>query len=211
MIMSKNKVIFLVLAVVAVIFSTTYLTGVWTSNVVSSPEPSADPTGSPQATESPSPTPRITPKPTVSRVPLPTSDGRTSFIDEAVPWNLLLGQASCELQGEIKFLNHRTYDNQDALFVYKGVDHPARNIFWTVTPQDDISIGPNLFGKIVLPNGESLLGITLPENPKSKEYELTAKIQYGRLVDKDGKFVTEGGSIMVFEKQCVGKTTVVLP
>jgi hypothetical protein len=116
----------------------------------------------------------------------------------------------CQLQGEIKFLNHNTYDNQDAKFIYSGIDHPARNISWIVTPADDISVGPNIFGKLVLPKGESLLGVTLPENPKYKTYELTAKIQYGRLIDKNGNFVTVGGDIKVFEKQCTGKTTVVL-
>lgn len=159
--------------------------------------------------ESPSVSP--SPKPSVSKIPLPTGDGRTSFIGEAVPWSLLLADASCELRGEIKFLNKNTYDNQDALFIYKGIDHPGRNVLWTVTPQDDISVGPNIFDRFPIPNGESLLGISLPESPKYKKYELTAKIQYGRLVDDKGNFVTVGGNVKLFEKQCSGKTTVVLP
>ena len=175
----------------------------------------SNPSESPDITETPSvsATPSITPIPnlTKSPLPIPTGNGKTTFIDEPVSWNLLLGQASCRLQGEIKYLNHNTYDNQDALFIYSGVDHPARNIFWTVTPADDISVGPNMFGKLVLPNGGSLMGITLPENPKSDRYELTAKIQYGRLVDEKGNFVTVGGNVKVFEKQCSGKTTIVLP
>ena len=157
-----------------------------------------------------SPTPS-SPKPIVSKVPLPTGDGRTSFIGETVPWNLLLADASCQLKGEIKFLNHNTYDNQDAIFTYKGIDHPGRNVFWTVTPQDDISVGPNILNKTPIPDGESLLGVILPDSPKYKRYELTAKIQYGRLVDAKGNFVTEGGVVKVFEKQCDGKTVVVLP
>lgn len=160
-----------------------------------------------------SPTAAPSSKPNISKmpVPLPSGDGRTTFIDETVPWSLLLADASCELKGEIKFLDGNTYDNQDALFIYKGIDHPARNIFWTVTPQDNLSVGPNIFSKIPIPNGESLLGVFLPENPKYKKYEVTAKIQYGRLVDTKGNFVTVGGYVKVFEKQCVGKTTVVLP
>lgn len=158
--------------------------------------------------ESPIPS---SPKPNISKVPLPTGDGRTTFIGETVPWSLLLADASCELKGEIKFLNNNTYDNQDALFIYKGIDHPGRNVLWTVTPQDNISVGPNIFNKIPIPNGESLLGIFLPENPKSKTYDITAKIQYGRLVDQKGNFATIGGYVKVFEKQCIGKTTVVLP
>jgi len=221
MITSKNNIILLVLVAVAAIFLIFYFGSAWVLNLVNTPLESPVSTVSPQIepseTENPSPTP--TPRPIATKVPLPTGDGstsspqdgRTTFIDEVVPWNLLLGQASCRLQGEIKFLNHNTYDNQDALFVYSGVDHPGRNIFWTVTPQDDISVGPNIFGKIFLPNGESLLSIALPENPKYKQYELTVKMHYGRLVDEKDNFVTVGGNVKVFEKQCEGKTTVVLP
>ena len=203
------------------IFLIFYFGSAWVLNLVNTPPESLISTVSPQAepseTANPSPTP--TPRPIATKIPLPTGDGstsspqdgRTTFIDESVPWNLLLGQASCRLQGEIKFLNHNTYDNQDAKFVYIGIDHPARNISWTVTPQDAISVGPNLFSKLVLPNGESLMGIVLPENPSYKKYELIAKIQYGRLVDDKGNFVTAGGNVKVFEKQCDGKTTIVLP
>ena len=172
-----------------------------TSDVINSPEPSV----SPEVSFSPSP------KPVISKTPLPTDDGRTTFIGESVPWSLLLANASCELKGELKFFNHNTYDNQDALFIYKGIDSPARNIFWTITPQDNISVGPNIINYMPIPNGESLLGVVLPENPISKTYDITAKIQYGRLVDTNGNFVTVDGTVKLFEKQCTGKTTVVLP
>lgn len=204
----KNK-IFLSVVAAGAVFSAVYFGGFWpsTPDVVNSPTESPEPS----ETINPSPTPKATPRPIVSSVPLPTGDNRTTFIDEAVPWSLLLDQASCQLQGEIKFLNHNTYDNQDAKLIYSGIDHPARNISWTVTPVDEISVGPNIFSKLVLPNGESLLGITLPENPKYGRYELTAKIQYGRLIDEKGNFVTVGGNVKVFEKQCDGKTVIVLP
>lgn len=206
--MNKNNIIMLATLTVGIILVGVY---VWTSDVlrtsdvVNSPEPSV--------TESPSVTSTPTKVPNISKVPLPlpSGDGRTTFIGETVPWSLLLADASCQLKGEIKFFNGNTYDNQDALFIYKGIDHPARNIFWTVTPQDNISVGPNIFNKTPIPNGESLLGVFLPENPKYKKYELTAKIQYGRQVDTKGNFVTEGGNVKVFEKQCQGKTMVVLP
>jgi len=207
----KNK-IFLSVVAVGVVFFAVYFGGFWRWTLgVQRPSNVVNITEEPQATEKPSPTPQATPRPIVSSVPLSTGDNKTTFIDESVPWSLLLGQASCRLQGEIKFLNHNTYDNQDAKFIYNGIDHPARNISWTVTPLDEISIGPNIFGKLVLPNGESLLGITLPENPKYDKYELTVKIQYGRLIDEKGNFVTAGGNVKVFEKQCEGKTIVVLP
>ena len=206
--MSKNNIIKLVTLAVGVVLVGVYvLTSdvLQISDIVNSPEPSV--TESPFATLTPTKTPNITKVP----VPLPSGDGRTTFIDETVPWSLLLADASCELKGELKFLNHNTYDNQDGLFIYKGVDHPGRNVFWTVTPQDNISVGPNIFNRTPIPDGESLLGVVLPENPKYKKYEITAKIQYGRLVDGKGNFVTESGNVKVFEKQCVGKTTVVLP
>lgn len=211
--MSKNTIIWLVILIVVIVG--VFLVGfyIWTlnvqrtSDVVNSPEPSVSPEVSPSLSSIPTPRPNITKVP----VPLPSGDGRTTFIGETVPWSLLLAEASCELKGEIKFLNHNTYNNQDALFIYKGIDSPGRNVFWTVTPQDNISIGPNIFNKIPIPDGESLLGIVLPENPKSNRYELTAKIQYGRLVDDKGNFVTAGGNVKVFDKQCDGKTVVVLP
>ena len=204
--MFKNNIILVIFLIVGVFIIGFY---VWTSNVlrtsdiVNSPEPSV----SPEISVSP------TPKPVISKIPLPspTGDGRTTFIGETVPWSLLLTDASCELKGEIKFLNHNTYDNQDALFIYKGIDHPGRNVFWTVTPQDNISVGPNIFNKIPIPNGESLLGVVLPQNPKYKQYEIIAKIQYGRQVDAQGNFVSAGGNVKLFEKQCDGKTVVVLP
>lgn len=207
---TKNTFIWFAVLVIGAFFIVFSLANKNKDNVKTNP--------SPEISESPlssslSPSPSITaqPKPSVSKIPLPSGDGRISFIDESVPWSLLLADASCELKGEIKFLNHNTYNNQDAIFIYKGIDHPARNIFWTITPQDNIRVGPNIFSKITIPNGESLLGVILPDNPKYKKYELTAKIQYGRLVDNNGSFVVAGGNVKVLEKQCIGKTTVVLP
>lgn len=178
-------------------------------SVVTSSKPSETPQGA-TLIPSLSPTPRKVPN--VAKIPLPIGDGKTTFIDEPVPWDLLLSDASCELKGEIKFLNGNTYDNQDAVFIYSGIDHPARNIKWTVTPNDgSLSIGPNIFSKIQIPYGQVLLGIFPLQESKSKRYELTAKIEYGRLVDKDGRFVIAGGNVKLFEKQCQGKTTVVFP
>jgi len=206
--MSKNTIIWLVILIVGGFIVGFY---VWTSDILRSPDVVVSPSlsVSPEILPSPSPTPR--PSVTKVPVPLPSGNGQTSFIGETVPWSLLLSDASCELKGEIKFLNHNSYDNQDTLFIYKGIDHPGRNIFWTVTPQDNISVGPNIFSNIPIPNGEHLLGIVLPDNPKSKRYEITAKVQYARQVDAQGNFVTAGGNVKLFEKQCIGKTVVVLP
>ena len=154
-----------------------------------SPTPTS--TSIPTTTSSPSKSP-------ITKVPLPSGDGRTSFVGEPVPWHLLLADASCELKGEIKYLDKSTYDNQDARFIYNGIDSPARNVLWTVSPSDSILVGPNIFSNIPIPNGQSLLGISLPQNPISKRYELTAKIQYVRLVDAKGNFVSTGGTFKNF-------------
>ena len=204
----------LALITAGVVFSAVYFGEFWPSDQqaslptpdLTSPESTASPSAKPTAKPSPAKTPGLTSVP----VPMPTG-GSGIFFDRPVPWELLLNNASCKLQGEIKFLAYDLYSHQDALFTYNGIDNPARNIFWTITPEDDLSVGPNLFSKISLPNGESLLSIVLPENPKSLKYELTAKIQYGRLIDDKGNFVTVGGNVKVFEKQCEGKTTVILP
>ncbi|MDO8495758.1 MAG: hypothetical protein Q7S32_04605 [bacterium] len=147
-----------------------------------------------------SPSSHLSPEVTASPSPLASPSVSPSPLPKASP--VPVAVVSCRLQGEIKFLTSSLYDNQDAKFIYSGIDHPARNILWTVTPQDDLSVGPNIFDRLPIPNGESLLGIVLPAEPVAKKYELTAKVQYGQLVD---------GTLKVLEKQCSGKTTVVLP
>lgn len=217
--MNKDKIVWVIILAVGIAFFGVY---VWTSDVrrtsdvVDTPSESPDSTSSPQAepsaTESPSATPAPSKSPNVTKIPLPTGDAKTTFVGEPVPWSLLLSDASCELKGEIKFLNGNTYDNQDAVFIYSGIDHPGRNIKWTIAPDEaNLFVGPNIFSKIQIPYGQALLGVFLSQEPKSKRYELTAKIQYGRLVDEKGKFVIAGGNVKLFEKQCVGKTTVVFP
>lgn len=207
----KNNALLLV--AVAAVFSLVYFGGFLTSDDT---KPTSDVINDLESStvESSFPSPQTGQGTTGSPLPSPTPDTSKyeSSLNRLVPWELLLGDASCKLQGEIRFLNLNTYDHQDAKFIYAGIDDVARNIFWTVTPEDELAVGPNLFANgVSLPNGESLLSITLPENPKSKTYELTAKIQYGRLVDENGKFVAAGGNVKVFEKQCEGKTTIVLP
>ena len=171
-------------------------------------------TSSPSAllTQSPSASfsvmPSSTPSAIVSRSPFPSV---SSQVGATVPWELLPKLATCALTGEIKYLNSNIYDNQDALFTYSGIDHPARNIHWTVTSEDDLKIGPNIFARMPIPNGQSLIGVSLPESPKYKKYELHAVVDYGRLVDAKGNIVTVGGNVKLYQAQCSGKTTIVLP
>lgn len=205
---TKNNIIWISILIVGLVFAVLSLTQNKSEEDITKSTLSE----SPKTSISPFPSPSPSQLPKVSRTPLPTGDGRTTFVGESVPWHLLLSDASCELKGEIKFINANTYDNQDAVFIYNGIDHPARNIKWTKTPDDgSLAIGPNIFSKIPIPNGQLLLGVFPLETPGSKRYELTAKIAYGRLVDENGKFVTAGGNVKIFEKQCDGKTVIVFP
>lgn len=114
----------------------------------------------------------------------------------------LPGIASCNLKGTIRYVAPNIYNNGDALFSYAGVDDAARNIFWDISPKDSLSVGPNIFDKLPLPEGSSLLTIGLPSHPIAKRYTLTASMQYGRLID---------GNIKVSTTACTGSTTVILP
>ena len=141
-------------------------------------------------------------KSSTSSTPKPLAQPTQELSEQTLRWNQLTGEAYCELTGEIKYLNSNTYDNQDARFIYRGIDHPSRGIVWVVSPNDGLDIGPDIFAQMPLPDGISLIGVSLPETQYYKKYELTASINYGRLVD---------GNIKVYTKQCVGKTIVVLP
>ncbi len=200
---NKNNLIWLAVLLLGIILIGYSIFG--NNNQVADNSPSPTPSESLEPSLSPSPSPMV------SRVPLPTSNGKTTFIGEPVPWNLLPAKASCKLQGEIRFINKNTYDNQDALFTYSGVDHPGRNVIWSVVPEDGIRMGPNIFARMPIPNGTSLLGIDMPENPKYKVYEVKAVMEYGRLVDDKGNIVTVGGNIKVSQQLCEGKATIVLP
>lgn len=207
----KTSVILLVILFVGLVSAGAYVWKFNRSEIVDKPTESPQPTDTASPPVSPEPTPAKSPSAT--KTPLPSGDGKTTFINEAVPWSLLLGEASCQLKGEIKFLNANTYDNQDALFIYNGIDHPGRNVKWTLSPADNsFDLGPNIFSRIPIPNGQELLGVFPNGNPQtSRVYEVTATIEYGRLVDKDGKFVTVGGDVKIFNKKCDGKTVILLP
>lgn len=150
--------------------------------------------GGAEAKPSPTPSPTQSKSPVIPQTPQP----ETSPID----YSSLPPKASCSLKGTIRYLNANTYDNGNALFTYNGIDHPGRNVLWTVTPNDDIDVGPDIFDRYPLPDGTSLLSITLPQNPIVKRYTLTASVQYGRLVN---------GNVKVSIAQCSGSTTVILP
>ncbi len=107
--------------------------------------------------------------------------------------------AECSLAGNIKYLEPGTYENLEANINYKNIDSKARHIIWTISPKDDLSVGPNLFSRLFLPDGTEDVTIGLPDYPKSKNYTLTAKVTYGRFVK---------GNLEIKEASCSGQIPV---
>ncbi len=159
------------------------------------PTPIASNSISPTASSSVSvsPSPKQSGKVTVTKLPPTTYPIPSSLV------NKLHGPATCSLAGTATFLQPNIYDNGNAMFTYKGIDSSARLITWTITPNDDIKVGPNLFSGVPLPDGSSRLGISLPEHPKAKHYVLTAKVNYGRVVN---------ANVEVKEATCAGSVNV---
>ncbi|MDP3954262.1 MAG: hypothetical protein Q8Q06_02505 [bacterium] len=56
--------------------------------------------------------------------------------------------AECYLTGSITFLSPTLYENKDANIIYKNIDSIARHIIWTVSPDEELYIGPNLFASL---------------------------------------------------------------
>ncbi len=154
--------------------------------------------------------PDVSPELTGSTTPSPSSSSKPSVsikqkqpTQNPVPSDLThrLGntQASCALKGGVDFIGHSTFDNKDALFTYMGVDAPARNVHWTVTPNDNVRVGPNIFANLPLPDGSSRITILLPDQPTSRHYDLTAAVDYARVVK---------GGLKNFTAVCTGKISV---
>ncbi len=113
----------------------------------------------------PSPSESATPSLGPSIPPLP--EGNTS-------------PATCQLAGEIRFINENLYETRGAKIAYQNVDDETRQIFWKSEPNDGVLvIGPNLFENLVIPNGEREIGVVLKEQPTVQNYTLTASITYG--------------------------------
>lgn len=91
--------------------------------------------------------------------------------------------AECNLTGKITFLSPGVFENKNANIIYKNIDSMARLIFWTVTPNDELLVGPNMFASLPLPAGTEDITVGLPKNPKYKSYSLTARVNYGRFID----------------------------
>ncbi len=141
---------------------------------------------------------RQTPTPfeTISILPSPFPSPRPSIPPAQA--------ATCQLRGEIRFINQNLYETKDAKITYQNVDDPTRQIFWKSEPNDGVLvIGPNLFEDLSLPSGEREIGVSLKNNPTSKSYTLTAAITYG--------FKNSNGDTEVKTTNCTGTITVKMP
>ncbi len=107
--------------------------------------------------------------------------------------------ATCAISGKITFLSHNMAQIEKANFIYSGIDSPARQIKWVISPSDDFQVSPNLAAPLYLPEGENIVGVNLPLSPKYKNYTLTASVTYGRVVN---------GGLTVSESKCSGSVVV---
>ena len=120
-----------------------------------------------------------TPSETVFLSPDSTSSPQASPSPRPRP-TLNQAATTCQIKGEIVFLNKDTYENKGALIAYKNVDDVIRQIYWKADPNDGaLTIGPNLFEDLTLPDGERNIGVALVKESKAENYTLTASITYG--------------------------------
>jgi len=146
---------------------------------------------------------RGTPVPILS--PTPSEEqNRGSLISQPSSPNSGEIGATCQLSGEIRFIGENLYETIGAKITYQNVDDPIRQIFWKAEPDDGaLTIGPNLFEDLSLPNGEREIGVILNKAPVSKLYILAAAITYG--------IRNSNGDIEVRNADCVGAITVKTP
>lgn len=107
--------------------------------------------------------------------------------------------AICRLGGEVVFISPNLYENRDNYLGYENINDTAQVIKWTVTPADDLVLGPNMFSRLALPSGKTLISVTLPAAPKAKTYEATARITYFKVVN---------GVEQTLETSCSDKTVI---
>ena len=149
------------------------------------PNPNQISKGSPTPSESPLASPSPSPRPSPSS-------------------NNIFVPATCQLSGEIRFINKNLYETIGAKIIYQNVDDKIRQIYWKSDPADGVlTAGPNLFEDLPIPNGQSDVGVALIKEPAVKIYTLTASITFGaKMVDS---------SIEEREARCTGSVKVTIP
>lgn len=166
-----------------------------------SPNPNISITSSPAFSPKPSKNPE-TSSPGTIRTPI------ISVIPKAFPTplppGLITGPATCQLAGQIRFIDQNTYVTEGAKIVYQNIDHGSRFIFWKTDPDDGVlRVGPNIFAELKLPNGERDIGVSVSKSTSVKEYILTASVTYGVTNSK--------GSEEIKTAACAGSSKVIMP
>jgi len=121
-----------------------------------------------------------------------------------VPNVLTTNPATCQLEGSINFINDNLYETKGAKIKYQNIDDSARLVYWKITPNEDVlSIGPNIFSGLKLPNGEREVGVYLKNKTLVKLLTLTASVTYG---ETDARGVEK-----IKISACSGSVKVTLP
>lgn len=150
-------------------------------------------------------TPSESPSASASATPQASGSPTASAKPTATPQGGFLGltglkaPATCSVSGSIDFVSPTIFSSKDAKITWQNVDIQSRQIRWTVTPNDNLAVGPNLFASLPVPNGSETLTVGLPSNPAARTYKLTASVTYGELIN---------GNAVVKEAACSGSTTV---
>lgn len=129
----------------------------------------------------------------------PTASPQASG-NQGVPTGVSTVRPECQLGGQIVFIADKTYRSEGATFDYKNVEDSHDFIRWTITPEEDASIGPNMFNGLPLPAGKETIIIGFNQGPpKRTTYELSASIDYPYLVNNE---------VVILNKKCSGVTKV---
>ncbi len=190
--MNKNKIV-LALVTVIVLFGIIYWVNSRNKNNINSGDlvlPSSDLT-----LPSTSPSTSLVKKPQESTTTLPLN---SNGVKDTVPYSQLTKPAECSIKGSVNFSSQSTAEDT-ANLTYTGIDSPTRQIYWHISPQDDLKVGPNLVSSLKIPDDSNLVVVTLPEFPKAKKYILTTSMTYGRQV---------GDNIKVYTAACSGQIEV---
>ncbi len=180
--MNKNKIILVVVTLI-VLFGIIYWLNLGNKNTnLGQALPSSD-------LSLPSVSPSTSPVKTPS-VQNANPSLNSAGIKDTVPYSQLTKPAECNISGSIDFLSQNTAQNNKANLTYTGIDSPTRQIYWHISPQDNLTVGPNLVSSLKIPDDSNMVIVTLPESPIAKKYILTTSMTYGRQVGQDVKVYT---------------------
>lgn len=121
--------------------------------------------------------------------------------EEGVPVGISKVRPECQLGGELVFIEEKTYRVDGAYFNYQKVEDSHDFIRWTISPQEEASIGPNMFSSLPLPAGKETITFAFKKvgRPQYKTYELRASIDYPYVVNN---------KVEILNKPCDGVTKV---